>query len=150
MIFGLQNEREWATFCTEVLGDAALALDPRFSSNSLRVLNRPALTQLIETSFGSTGTADVVARLDAAGIANGRMNSIEDVWNHPQLKARGRWRNVGSSAGPIAALLPPANITDVAAVMGDVPALGEHTDAILSGLGFDAAKIAELRAAGAI
>lgn len=150
VIFGLQNEREWAIFCTEVLGAPALADDQRFSSNSLRVLHRSELTPLIEASFESTGTAEVVAKLDAAGIANGRMNSIEDVWNHPQLRARSRWREVGSSAGPIEALLPPANITDVAAVMGAVPALGEHTEAILSGLGFDADQIAELRAAAAI
>ena len=150
VLFGLQNEREWTIFCTEVLGDAALALDPRFSSNSLRVLNRPELTHLIEASFSKDDTAKVVARLDAAGIANGRMNSIEDVWNHPQLKARGRWREVGSSAGPIAALLPPANISDISPAMGDVPTLGGHTEAILSELGLDAAQIAELRAAGAI
>ena len=150
VLFGLQNEREWATFCSEVLGDAALALDPRFSSNSLRVNNRPELTQLIEASFKDAGSVEVVARLEAAGIANGRINSIEDVWNHPQLQARGRWREVGSSAGTIAALLPPANITDIVPVMGDVPALGEHTEAILAGLGYDAAQIAELRATGAI
>lgn len=92
----------------------------------------------------------MIARLEAAGIANGRINSIEDVWNHPQLQARGRWREVGSSAGTIAALLPPANITDIVPVMGDVPALGEHTEAILAGLGYDVAQIAELRTTGAI
>ena len=150
VLFGLQNEREWAIFCSEVLGQAELANDPRFSSNSQRVAHRPELTQIIEASFSMTGTQEVVAKLDAAGIANGRMNSIEDVWNHPQLKARGRWREVGSSAGRIAALLPPANITEVSPAMGDVPALGEHTEAILSALGFGADKIAKLRAAGAI
>ncbi len=150
VIFGLQNEREWAIFCTEVLASPELAADERFSSNSQRVAHRKELTRLIEDSFKSLSTEAVVAKLDGAGIANGRMNSIEDVWNHPQLKARGRWQNVGSSAGEIAALLPPANITGISPAMGDVPALGEHTEAILSGLGFTAQTIAELRTAGAI
>jgi crotonobetainyl-CoA:carnitine CoA-transferase CaiB-like acyl-CoA transferase len=94
--------------------------------------------------------AQVVEKLDAAGIANGRMNDIEDVWKHPQLKARGRWRDVGSSAGTIQALLPPANLAGVEASMGDIPALGQHTETLLGELGYAGGDIAALRAAGAI
>ena len=150
VIFGLQNEREWNTFCAEVLGRPELAGDERFTGNSRRVLHRDELTRLIEQAFATMSAEQVVTSLDAAGIASGRMNSIEDVWQHPQLKARNRWRSVGTSAGPIFALLPPANLVGVDAVMGDVPALGEHTESILSGLGLDAAEIGALRRDGAI
>jgi len=150
VIFGLQNEREWAIFCGEVLGRPELAGDERFDSNSRRVANRPALTRLIEAALAGMSCAQVVEKLDAAGIANGRMNAIEDVWNHPQLKARGRWRAVGSSVGTIQALLPPANLAGVAASMGDIPALGQHTETLLGELGYAGDDIAAMRAAGAI
>ena len=154
VIFGLQNEREWASFCTAVLGRAELASDARFSGNSLRVAHRQELTALIEQAFAASTTEEVVARLDAAGIANGRMNSIEDLWQHPQLAARGRWRPVASSAGELQALLPPVNLSAadgaIEARMGAVPALGQHTEAILAALGHDAASIARLRTGGAI
>ena len=154
VIFGLQNQREWASFCTQVLGRSDLADDARFASNTLRVAHRQELTALIEQDFAVQRSAEVVARLDAAGIANGRMNSIEDVWNHAQLAARDRWRDIDSASGPLRALLPPANLSSgdgpMAPQMGAVPALGEHTHAVLAELGYDAARIAQLRSAGAL
>jgi len=150
VIFGLQNEREWTNFCGEVLGQPELAGDERFDSNSRRVANRPALTRLIEAALAGMSCAQVVDKLDAAGIANGRMNDIEDVWNHPQLQARDRWRDVGSTAGTIRALLPPANLRGIEPAMGDIPVLGEHTEPLLTELGYGAGDIAALRGAGAI
>jgi crotonobetainyl-CoA:carnitine CoA-transferase CaiB-like acyl-CoA transferase len=93
---------------------------------------------------------DVVKKLDAAGIANGRLNEPSDVWEHTQLSARDRWREINAPGGPVRALLPPFTFTDVEAVMGDVPALGEHTDTVLRELGYAAAEIQALRAAGAV
>lgn len=150
VILGIQNEREWATFCSRVLERPGLARDDRFSSNSRRVEHRADLTRLIEEAFGKLTAEDVVERLDRAGIANGRLNSIDDVLNHPQLKARSRWRSVGTSAGMVAALLPPANLEGVEAVMGDVPALGHHTEAVLKSLGYGPGEIEAMRARGAI
>jgi itaconate CoA-transferase len=94
----------------------------------------------------------VLARLDRAQIANAQVNSMAEVWAHPQLKERGRWCEVGTPAGPIPALLPPGSVkhADGGPRMDAVPALGEHTDAVLTGLGCDAAQIAALRAAGAV
>ncbi len=150
VIFGLQNDREWATFAGEVLRRPELAEDPRFAANKARVENRAELTAIIEALFTTMTSADVVALLDRAGIANGRLNEPMDVWNHPQLAARERWRDVGTPGGPIRALLPPFSFGDFEAVMGDVPALGEHTDAVLHELGYSDAAIADLRRAGAI
>ncbi len=150
VIFGLQNEREWATFCGEVLGRPELARDRRFDSNSERVANRPALTAIVEEAFSKMTAEQVVELLDRAGIANGRINGIEEVVAHPQLAARERWRSVGTSAGPMKALLPPANIAGVDVVMGDVPALGQHTEAVLRWLGYEAAEISAMRAQRAI
>lgn len=150
VIFGLQNDREWATFARDVLRRPELADDPRFAANKSRVANRPELTALIEAQFTTMSSQDVIAALDRAGIANGRLNEPMDVWNHPQLAARNRWREVNTPGGPIRALLPPFTFGDFEAVMGDVPALGEHTDAVLHELGYTDAAIADLRGAGAL
>ena len=150
VILGLQNEREWETFCAEVLGRTELARDPRFASNSARVAHREELTRLIEDAFAGLSTDAAVRRLDAAGIANGRLNAIEEVVQHPQLAARERWREIGTSAGRVAASLPPANLEGVDPAMGEVPSLGQHTDAVLRSLGYTPARIEALRARGAI
>ncbi|MET0205522.1 MAG: CaiB/BaiF CoA-transferase family protein [Casimicrobiaceae bacterium] len=150
VMLGLQNEREWALFCEQVLRNAALATDGRFASNSRRTAARDELRDIIVDAFASLTAAEVVGRLDGAGIANARMNDMQEVWEHAQLRARKRWTEVGSPAGPIPALIPPAMPHDVTPRMGPIPALGEHSDAILRELGYDDSAIARLRADGAI
>ena len=150
VMLGLQNEREWKLFCEVVLHDAALAADPRFDSNARRNENRAPLKSLILATFAGLDTAQVVARLDLAQIANARMNSMADVWAHPQLRARERWQMVGSPAGDIPALLPPGRNNSFDYRMDAIPAVGQHTDAILRELGQGDEAIARMRAAGAI
>ena len=128
----------------------ALAADPRFDSNIRRVANRDALTALIVEGFARLTAAEAVARLDAAGIANARVNDMHELWAHPQLEARGRWRSIGSPAGPLPALLPPAGTDAFEPRMDAVPALGEHTAAILGELGYSGHDIDRLRTAGAV
>jgi crotonobetainyl-CoA:carnitine CoA-transferase CaiB-like acyl-CoA transferase len=142
---GLQNEREWARFCADVLGDPALAADPRFSANADRVAHRSELDALINRAFAMHSADAVLARLDAAQIANARMNTVEEFLDHPQLAARHRWREVDSPAGLIRALVPPFGIDDFEPRMGRIPDVGDHTDAILGELGYDAATIAAWR-----
>ena len=149
VMLGLQNEREWATFCEKVLLDPELTKDPRFSDNSRRNASRAALHALIVESFASRTAAEVVARLEAAQIANAQVNTMAELWQHPQLAARKRWRDIGSPAGTLPALLPPGNWEEDPR-MDPIPALGQHTDAILAELGLDAVTIQSLRAAGAI
>jgi itaconate CoA-transferase len=150
VIFGLQNEREWARFCRDVLRRPELATDPRFGSNSERVANRAEVTALIEQAFSRMTAEQVVELLDRVGIANGRINSVDEVMAHPQLAARERWRTVETGAGPMRALLPPANVRGVEPAMGDVPVLGQHTEAVLGWIGYAPAEIAALRNEGAI
>mgnify|MGYP003343415025 CR=1 FL=1 len=119
------------------------------TGNAKRVAARDALRAIIVETFAPLTAPQVVERLEAAQIANARVNTMHEVWAHPQLQARGRWREVGSPVGPIPALLPPGRWDDEPR-MDPVPALGEHTDAILAELGLDAAAIAALRAAEAI
>ena len=147
---GIQNDREWVAFCERVLERPALARDPRFETNARRVEHREALGAILAEVFGAWTADELVARLDAAGIAHARMNTVEAFAAHPQLAARGRWRDVGSPAGPIRALVPPITIDGVEPVMDPIPALGEHTDAILAEVGYDAATVAGWRARGIV
>jgi len=150
VIFGIHNNREWAIFAREVLKRPALAGDARFEGNHQRVANRVAMDAEIHAAFADLSTADVIARLDAAQIANASMNTLRQFIEHPQLKARDAWRDVSSSAGPIPALVPPVRMEGVEPVMGAIPALGEHTDAILTELGYSESAVATLRADGVI
>ena len=150
VMLGIQNEREWAKFCAGVLARPELAKDPRYDNNSKRTAARAEVVALIEGIFAGMTAAGVVAKLDAAGIANARINTPEEVWAHPQLKARDRWREVQTPAGAVPALLPPVGLTDFEARFDAVPALGQHTDAVLAGLGYSPADIGALRAGGAV
>lgn len=135
VLLGLQNEREWARLCREVLQQPALVAHPDFHSNVVRVENRRALARILDGVFAQWTAAELRARLDAAGIANAKVNSMDDVWQHPQLQARRRWTEVRTEGGWVPALLPPGCATVDDARMDSVPLLGEHTEAILAELG---------------
>jgi len=147
---GLQNEREWARFCADVLDRPALVSDPRFSSNALRVEHHDELEKIIVGAFADKTAQRVVDKLEAAQIANARMNTVDEFLEHPQLAARGKWQQVDSPVGPLRALVPPYGFDDVEPKMGRIPALGEHTGKILSELGFDADTIARWRGEGIV
>jgi len=150
VMLGLQNEREWRVFCDKVLLNSAIALEPMFVSNSKRVENRDVLRQFIVDAFSTLTIDEVVTRLEAAQIANARVNQMKDVWAHPQLKARQRWVDVASPVGVLPALKPPASNHAFEARIDAIPALGEHTEAILAEVGCSPEQVAKLRQAGAI
>ena len=137
VFFGIQNEREWAGFCATVLEQPGLATDVRFDSNSHRHANREALSAVITGAFSKMDVRQVVDRLDKAQIANARLNTMQEFWEHPQLKARDRWRSVDTPKGPIKALVPPVTMRGVEPRMDEIPAVGQQTRAILLELGFD-------------
>ena len=153
IMLGLQNEREWVLFCEKVLLQASLARDARFASNSKRSAERVSLRAMIVEAFATLTAAEVLARLDDAQIANAQVNTMHEVWQHPQLAARNRWREVDTPAGLVPALLPPGNWAAEGSSgprMDAVPALGQHTDAILAELGIDGTAIAALHQAKAV
>jgi crotonobetainyl-CoA:carnitine CoA-transferase CaiB-like acyl-CoA transferase len=137
VILGLQNEREWERLCSVALGDPQLAVDERFSTNSLRSENREALKKIICEIFSKYSPEEVLALLDEAGIANAKMNDMKGLWEHPQLKARGRWTEVHSPVGKLPALLPPGVASVDEVKMDAVPEVGEHNSKILQELGFN-------------
>jgi crotonobetainyl-CoA:carnitine CoA-transferase CaiB-like acyl-CoA transferase len=150
IIVAVHSSREWAEFCRHVLQQPALAADPRFQTNVLRVQHRDELTDAIESVLVHLSSTEVLRRLEAANIANARVNSIREYLQHPQLAARDCWCEVDSPAGPIRALVPPARMQHVEPVMGAVPALGQHSRAILEELHFDRATISRWAATGVI
>ena len=150
VMLGVQNEREWGAFCKGVLRQPELAADERFASNTRRTANREALRAVIVEAFGALSAEQVIQRLEEAQIANARVNDMHDVWEHEQLKARGRWTEVPTPTGPIPALLPPGRTDAYTPRMDGVPGLGQHTESILRELGWGAEAIASMRQAGAI
>ncbi len=150
VMLGLQNEREWKLFCEHVLLQPQLAADPRFDSNARRNAHRAELRVLILAVFGTLTAAQVIERLEAARIANARMNTMAEVWAHPQLQARGRVQQVDTPEGPLDALLPPGAHSSFDYRMDPIPAVGQHTEAILRSLGRGDGHLAALRASKAI
>ena len=146
VFLSIQNEREFARFCDVVLGKPELKSDPRFSSGPARLQNREAMHAEVGNVFSKLTAQAVVGRLEQADIANARLNSMQEFWDHPQLEARGRWASVGTPAGDIDALKPPFNLDGFEPRMDRVPALGEHTQAILEELGYGPADVARLAA----
>ena len=146
IILAIQNQREWEALCKTVLRDAAVARDPRFVDNSARVQNRDQLEQLINDSFSQSSTSDLIKALDDAGIAYAKMNSVDEVLGHEQLKARSMWRPIVTPAGAVETLKP---------VLGEgkkrsVPALGEHSAGILQELGYTEVEINQFTESGAV
>jgi itaconate CoA-transferase len=150
VFISVQNEREFDAFCDRVLRKQPVKEDPRFSTAPARLQNRGALHAEIESCFTKLTTAEVIERLEAADIANARLNDMQGFWRHPQLEARGRWTKVGSPSGELAALKPPFNLDGMEPRMAAVPALGEHSRRILQELGYGAREIERLAAAGVI
>ncbi|MCF4984198.1 CoA transferase [Pseudomonas syringae] len=150
IMLGLQNEREWRLFCEQVLLQPELADDQRFAANFKRVENRDSLRALIIEAFAVLDFNTVIARLDGASIANARVNDMQGVWQHPQLQARKRWRQVATPKGNIPSLLPPASSNAFSPRMDAVPGLGEHSASILAQLGLSTERIEELRICGVI
>jgi itaconate CoA-transferase len=150
VMLGLQNEREWTAFCEKVLKRPELSTDERFSSNSRRTHARHELRAIIIEVFSQLTVEEVIGRLEAAQIANARMNGMHDVWEHAQLSARRRWVEVETPAGQVSALLPPGLPNGYTPRMDAVPALGEHTEALLQEMGYDRDAIARLREEHAI
>ena len=150
VMLGLQNEREWVQFCEVVLENPALALDERFDKNFKRNEKRAQLLEIIDSCFSKLTTEQVIAKLEKAQIANARLNDMKGLWNHQQLKDRDRWVNVDTPAGSIPALLPPGLNNAYEYRMDAIPAVGQHTDAILKELGLVDTDIASMRSSGAI
>ena len=150
VMLGLQNEREWAVFCAQVLQQPALATDPRFDANAKRSAARAEVKALIEAAFSRLDAAEVIERLEAAGIANAQVNTMADLWSHPQLAARKRWVQVDTPSGLVPALLPPGAPDAADVRMDAIPAVGQHSACILRELGYSDADIEQLKTDKAI
>ena len=150
IVVAVHNDQEWIRFSADVLGQPNLGTDPRFLTTPLRFEHRQAMTAQIETVFGELTSAEALERLERAGIANARVNTVEDYLRHPQLEAGNSWRDVQSPVGPIKALRPPARLKGVEPAMGPIPEIGQHSEAVLEELGFEPPLIAQWKQTGLI
>ncbi|MFD0147015.1 MULTISPECIES: CaiB/BaiF CoA transferase family protein [unclassified Streptomyces] len=151
VLLSVQNDREWRRLAEQVLGRPDLADDPEFATNTARVAGRARTDAVVAGALAPLTAAEALARLEAAGIACARLNTVADLAEHPQLAARDRWRTVGSAVGPLRTLLPPVTFPDgPEARTGRIPALGEDTDAVLGELGVGPAEREALRKDGVV
>ncbi|MFK4148339.1 CaiB/BaiF CoA transferase family protein [Streptomyces sp. NPDC004065] len=151
VLLSVQNDREWRRLAARVLERPELGTDPAFATNAARVAHRERTDELVAKALGSLGADEALRRLEGAGIACARLRDVYEVADHPQLAARERWREVGTPAGPLRALLPPVSLPGGAEPrMGDVPALGQHTDELLRAVGMTGEEIAALRRDGVV
>ncbi|MFE0773658.1 CaiB/BaiF CoA transferase family protein [Streptomyces sp. NPDC058861] len=151
VLLSVQNDREWRRLAGQVLGWPGLADDPAFATNAARVAGRAATDAVVAEALAPLAAEEALARLDAAGIACARLNSVAELADHPQLTARDRWREVESPVGPLRTLLPPIVFPDAPEPRTDrIPALGQDTDEVLAGLGLRESEVKELRNAGVV
>jgi itaconate CoA-transferase len=141
VFIGLQNDREWAVLCQRILHRPELIADARFRTNPDRLANDDELTVIIEDALKDVPADRLTELLDEAGIASARLRTPQEFADHPQLRARDRWREVDTPGGPVRALLPPVTVPGREAAMKPVPALGQHTAAILAELGLDSSAL---------
>jgi itaconate CoA-transferase len=150
VFLSIQNEREFARFCDTVLGNPDLAKDDRFASGPARQQNREAMHREVDRVFAALPADEVVRRLEAADIANARLNTVEQFWRHPQLEARRRWAKIGSPVGELDMLKPPFNLEGMEPRLDPIPAVGEHSETLLAELGYSEAERDGLRRERAI
>ena len=150
VMLGVQTQNEWRNFCVEVLRQPALEQDRRFATNTLRNQHRSELDAIIAGCFDPLTRDEVEARLERAQLATARVNTAADLWTHPQLLARRQWAEIDTPNGPLTVLRPPGRNNRYSPRMDPIPAVGQHTDALLRELGYSDERIAELRAAQAV
>jgi len=152
VIVACGNDNLFRKFC-EAAGRPELADDPRFATNGKRVENRAEMTRVIQEFFGRRSKAEWLERLEAAGVPNGPINDLAQVFEEPQVKARGvKIELEHAAAGKLPLVASPMRFSGTPLEYRLAPPqLGEHTDEVLRGLlGKSEAEIAQLRAAGAI
>jgi crotonobetainyl-CoA:carnitine CoA-transferase CaiB-like acyl-CoA transferase len=149
VVIGIQNDREWVRLATDVLGRPELATDPEFATNVARVRNRERVDGAVGDAIGKLGIDDAVAALDAARIASARLNEVGDLLAHPQLIARDRWRTATTPVGDVRVIRSPMEPVGEAPTL-PVPELGEQTAAVLAEIGYAAADIESMAAAGQV
>jgi itaconate CoA-transferase len=150
ILLSVQSHREWVAFCLTVMDEPALVSAPTFASNTARCAHREDLNTVIGQRFAQLGTTEAIDLLDRAGIANARVNTVPEFLQHPALASRDRWTTVTGPGGEVQALKPPATLSGIEPRMDPIPAVGEHTDAILTALGYSPAAIEKLRSAGVL
>lgn len=144
VLIGVQNDAGWRQLATHVLDRPDLAHDPDFATNIARCANRAAVDKIVSDTTSRLTAESLVEHLDAAGVANGRVRTIAELIEHPQLAARSRWSTVDSPVGPIRMLLPPLADSVASAPPKSIPAFGSDSAEVLASLGYSEAEVERL------
>src|SRR5262249_23703547 len=150
LLVAVQNAREWHRFCTLFLGMPGLEIDERFVTNSDRIAHSDELDDIVANRFAQLSQRQALEIREDADIATAEINDMTHLSVHPQLVQRGRWQEVASPVGTLRTLLPPGIPAGIEPRLDPIPALGEHSEAILSELGYTPEEIQELRSTGAV
>ena len=151
-VLGVANEKQWGLLC-EMLNRQDMKTDERFASNGKRVTNRAALVEELNRTFAQRDVDDWLADLVRAGLPCGRINSIPEVFEHPQAQAREMTLEADHpTAGTVRLPGFPYKLSQTPAdIHRPPPLLGEHTEQVLTGLlGYSSEGVASLRDKGAI
>jgi crotonobetainyl-CoA:carnitine CoA-transferase CaiB-like acyl-CoA transferase len=151
-VLGVANERQWETLC-DLLGATALKTDPRFINNGMRVANREALVQELNQIFSRRSVDEWLTDIAKAGLPCGPINSIPQVFAHPQTQARQMTLETSHpTAGTVKLTGFPYKFSETPAeIHAPPPTLGQHTEETLSTLlGYSPAEIEALKASKAI
>lgn len=136
---------DWEIFCKDVIERPDLLTDPRFRDTPARRAHREELDEVLVPIFQERPSTEWMARLDKVRLPYGRVNTVGEVLDHPQMKAREMIQEIDSPVGRIPVMASPLHLSDSPPRLDPMSALGGDTDSVLASIGYSEAEITDFR-----